>query len=103
MHICGDTTKLLPGLATLGLDIIDIDWQVDIVKARKILGSNVTIAGNLDPVEDILRSTPDKIREGFRRIYNEIGNPYFVNGGCEIPRGTPVENLRALCEPIEAK
>lgn len=103
MHICGDTTPLLPGLSTLGLDIIDIDWQVDVVEARKILGPKVTIAGNLDPVEDILRSTPDKIREGFRRIYNEIGNPYFVNGGCEIPRGTPVDNLRALCEPIEAK
>jgi MtaA/CmuA family methyltransferase len=103
MHICGDTTKLLPGLTSLGLDVIDIDWQVDIIDARKILGPNVTIAGNLDPVEDILRSTPDKIHEGFKRIYDQIGNPYFVNGGCEIPRGTPVENLIALCEPIEAK
>lgn len=102
MHICGDITKLLPGLATLGLDIIDIDWQVDIVKARKILGPKATIAGNLDPVEDILRSTPEQIHEGFKRIYNEIGSPYFVNAGCEIPSGTPVENLRALCEPIEA-
>lgn len=103
MHICGDVTPLLAGLATLGLDIIDIDWQVDIIEARKILGSKVTIAGNLDPVENILRSTPEKIHERFRQIYNEIGNPYFVNGGCEIPRGTPVENLRALCEPIKAK
>lgn len=103
MHICGDTTLLLPGLATLELDIIDVDWQVDLIKARKILGSKTVIAGNLDPVENILRSTPDKIHEGFKQIYNEIGNPYFVTGGCEIPRGTPIENLRALCKPIEAK
>ena len=103
LHICGDTTVILPGIATLGVDIIDCDWQVDIVKARKILGDKIVIAGNLDPVEDILRSTPEKIREGFRKIYNEIGNPYFVNGGCEIPRGTPLENLKAVCEPIEAK
>jgi len=102
IHICGDTTKLLPPLATIGLDIIDIDWQVDMVRARKILGPKVTIAGNLDPVEDILRSTPEKIHERFKQIYNQVGNPYFVNAGCEIPRGTPAENLRAVCEPIEA-
>ena len=103
LHICGDINPLLPSIATLGVDIIDCDWQIDIVKARKILGPKVTIAGNLDPVEDILRSTPDKIHKGFKRIYNEIGNPYFVKGGCEIPRDTPPENLRAVCEPIEAK
>jgi uroporphyrinogen-III decarboxylase len=26
-----------------------------------------------------------------------------VNAGCEIPAETPPENLRAVCEPIEAK
>jgi len=31
-----------------------------------------------------------------------VGNPYFVNAGCEIPAGTPVENLKALCKPIPA-
>ena len=103
LHICGDITPLLPGIATLGVDIIDCDWQVDVIKARKILGYKTVIAGNLDPVEDILRSAPDKIHAGFKQIYNEIGNPYFVNGGCEIPRGTPPENLRAVCEPIGAK
>jgi uroporphyrinogen-III decarboxylase len=26
----------------------------------------------------------------------------MVNAGCEIPPGTPEENVRAICEPIEA-
>jgi uroporphyrinogen-III decarboxylase len=24
----------------------------------------------------------------------------IVNAGCEIPSGTPLENLKALCEPL---
>jgi uroporphyrinogen decarboxylase len=34
-----------------------------------------------------------------QRAYESAGNPYMVNAGCEIPSGTPPENLRALCEP----
>lgn len=101
MHICGDITPLLPGLSTLGLDIIDIDWQVDILNARNLLSKQVALGGNLNPVEDVMRSNPAKIREDLINIYDKIDNPFFVNAGCEIPRGTPVENLRALCDPIE--
>ena len=102
LHICGDINHLMPLISDLDVDIVDCDWQVDINNTRKLLGPKVTIAGNLDPVNKILRSTPEKIRQGFLDIYNEIGNPYFVNAGCEIPPGTPVENLKAMCEPIEA-
>lgn len=102
LHICGDINHLMPFIADLGIDIIDCDWQVDIINARKILGSKVTIAGNLDPVNDVMRSAPEKIHQSFKDIYNKIGNPYFVNAGCEIPPGTPIENFKALCQPIEA-
>jgi uroporphyrinogen decarboxylase len=34
------------------------------------------------------------------RTYAEVGNPYMVNAGCEIPPGTPPANLKALCEPV---
>ncbi len=102
LHICGDTNHLLPFIAELGIDIIDCDWQVDMKKAREILGTKVALAGNLDPVESVMRSTPKKIRQDLKAVYEEVGNPWFVNAGCEVPLDTPVENLRALCEPIEA-
>jgi uroporphyrinogen-III decarboxylase len=34
----------------LNLDIIDLDWMVDLVQAREILGENVVIKGNINPV-----------------------------------------------------
>jgi MtaA/CmuA family methyltransferase len=100
MHICGNITHLLPGLASLRLDVIDVDHMVSLAKVRECLGPYVALGGNLDPVEDILRGTPDSIRAKLERCYQEVGNPFIVNAGCEIPSATKLENLNALCEPL---
>jgi len=100
LHICGNTTHLLDGIATLSLDVLDVDHMVDMALVRRKVGSRVALAGNLDPVSGVLRGTPAAIRERIQRDYALIGNPFLVNAGCEIPPGTPVENLRALCEPL---
>ena len=100
MHICGNTSHLLSGLATLGLDVIDVDHMVPIGQVREILGKKVAIGGNLDPVADVYRGTPEAIRSKLEGCYSEAGNPFIVNAGCEIPSGTPVENLKALCAPL---
>jgi MtaA/CmuA family methyltransferase len=99
LHICGNTTHLLPGMASLGVDIVDVDHMVSLAQVREILGPAVTITGNLDPVAMVRFGTPDRIRDAVQRAYEGAGNPYMVNAGCEIPSGTPPENLRALCEP----
>ena len=41
-----------------------------------------------------------EIAAAIRRTYEMVGNPYLVNAGCEIPSGTPRENLLALCSPM---
>ncbi len=99
LHICGNTSHLLPGIASLRPDIIDVDHMVSLAAVRDTLGSAVAITGNLDPVADIRNGTPERIREAVLRAYETVGNPYMVNAGCEIPPGTPHGNLRALCEP----
>ena len=100
MHICGNITHLLPGLATLELDVVDVDHMVSLGKVRETLGRRLALGANLNPVADVLRGNPDSIREKLEGCYREAGNPFIVNAGCEIPRGTPHENLKALCEPL---
>ena len=100
LHICGDITHLLPFIKDLNVEILDVDHLVDIVAAREAVGTRMVLAGNLDPVADLLRGTPEIIRQKTREIYERIGNPMIVTAGCEIPRDTPHENLEALCEPI---
>jgi len=100
LHICGNITHLLPGIADLGVDVLDVDHLVDLTTVRAAVGSRVVIAGNMDPVSMVKNGTPDAIRAAVHKAYEQAGNPYLVNAGCEIPSATPEENLRALCEPV---
>ena len=100
LHICGNITHLLPGIATLGLDVLDVDHMVDLADVRAAVGPRVALGGNLDPVQAVLRSSPEAIRKDLLACYERAGNPFLVNAGCEIPHGTPVENLEALCSPV---
>jgi len=100
LHICGDISPILSGVAELGVDILDVDHMVDLVAVREAVGSAVVIAGNVDPVSCVRQGTPSGIRDAIKRCYEAVGNPFMVNAGCEIPAGTPVENVRAFCEPI---
>ncbi|MCX7045214.1 MAG: uroporphyrinogen decarboxylase family protein [Candidatus Sumerlaeota bacterium] len=100
MHICGNITHLLPGLADIRPEILDVDWMVDLERVRKAMGAGIVLAGNIDPAAAVRFSTPDKIRAAIRDCRRRAGNPFMVNAGCEIPAGTPYENLKALCEPV---
>jgi MtaA/CmuA family methyltransferase len=100
LHICGNIRHLLPGIATLGLEVIDIDHLVGLAEARRALGPRIVLAGNLDPVAGVMRGSPEAIAAAVRRCHAEAGDPFMVNAGCEIPAATPPANLRALCRPI---
>jgi len=99
LHICGNITHLLPGISTLPINILDVDHMVDMKTVRTVLGPGVALAGNIDPLR-ILRGNPQEIRKHVHQTYADVGPPFFVNAGCEVPPGTPRVNLRALCEPI---
>lgn len=100
LHICGDTTHLLPWFRKLGCDIIDLDWQVDLKHAREVLGPAQALVTNLDPVAAVMESDPLTIHSRLKTLYAEAGNPLMIGAGCEIPPATPDANLKALCEPV---
>jgi len=100
LHICGDTTHLLPYFARLPVDIVDLDWQVDMAVARSILGRHKVLVANLDPANAVKRGAPASIKKALRQLYAAVGNPFMAGAGCEIPPGTPPANLQALCSPI---
>ena len=100
MHICGDITHLLPAMAQLPVDVLDVDSMVDLSYARATMPAQVALGCNVDPVAVVMRGTPGSIRQAIEALYRTVGNPLLVNAGCEIPPGTPHENLRALCNPV---
>jgi uroporphyrinogen decarboxylase len=100
LHICGRTTHLLDLMVESGADIIDVDWMVPFDKASQVFKDRISICGNFDPVVVMMQGTPDDVRRATKRCI-ELGGPrMFSAGGCEIPDGTPHENLRAQNEML---
>ena len=95
LHICGNTTHLLNDMAQSGADIIDLDWMVDMAEAATKIGDRVALCGNFDPVAVMLHGTPEKVYQATLACLEAAGPRGFSAAGCEIPDGTPHENLRA--------
>ena len=101
LHICGDTTRLLPLMAQSGAEIVDLDWMVDLNAATACFGDGgPAICGNFDPVAVMLRGNPALVREAVVRCVRDGGRRSFNAAGCEIPDGTPQENLLAQVDAL---
>ena len=98
LHICGNTRKILDGLGKLGCDIVDLDSLAPIREARLKMGASQVLLGNLNPVAVLRNGAPSGVTAATAECHCEAGPRFIVGAGCEVPRDTPPENLRALCE-----
>jgi MtaA/CmuA family methyltransferase len=96
LHICGDTTHILESLRDLHADITDLDWQVDLDHARKILGNDIVIGGNINPVL-VQDKSEEEVYALSRQLVEKYKNQkYLLAAGCEITVLTPHPNLMAM-------
>lgn len=99
LHICGNITHLLPDLSKTDVDILDIDWMVDMTEAYKYMGDDVMLCGNMDPVSIVMNGNSDSIISNYESLKNKIPRKnWILMAGCEIPRDTPSENISLLRE-----
>lgn len=99
LHICGNTSRLIADMAHSGAEILDIDWMVDMRAASDAAGNRI-LCGNLDPVAVFLQGTPQMVREGIQANARAVAPRWISMAGCEIPDGTPRENLIAQAETL---
>ena len=105
LHICGDTRKILPLMAKTGADILEIDAKVDLSDARKLIGSGLTLMGNLEPTTVLFQGNPELVRKESAyclESLNGLHGGFILGSGCEVVPGTPAENLKAMVEASRA-
>ena len=98
LHICGKTRKLYRGMAATGAAMIDLDSMAPMAEARAEMGPEPVLAGNLDPVRVMRDGTPEAIESALADCHRAAGSRYIVAAGCEIPAGTPEENVCAMAD-----
>jgi uroporphyrinogen decarboxylase len=99
-HICERNIRhVLPRLADLGIQVLY--FAADISEVKKAVGGRVCLMGNLNPIELILRGTPEQVRAEGRRCMEmgrRDGGAYLLApSGAFIP-GTPAANIQAITE-----
>lgn len=104
MHICGNSLPIIEQMALAGSDIIDLDQNVSIIDAKTAADNRATFRGNLDPVNVMLKGSPDQVFEA-ARICIEKGKPggrFILSPGCTVDYHTPPDNIRMLQKAVEA-
>lgn len=104
LHICGDTTAILPAMISTGADIIDIDHLVNSMSDFKtLLAPGQVFCGKADPVKIIQDGTPELIRNIVNEDLIKSGGRCIISAGCEITPGTGNSNMRAFRETASLK
>ncbi|HAM70493.1 MAG TPA: uroporphyrinogen decarboxylase [Verrucomicrobiales bacterium] len=96
LHICGNTRFALAGMGRLGAEIVDLDHPAPLAEGRERMGPGQLLLGNLNPVTALLHGTPGQVIRGVEECHRAAGARFIVGAGCEVPRGTPLENVVAM-------
>jgi MtaA/CmuA family methyltransferase len=102
LHICGNTRRILAGMGRLNCEIVDLDSLAPLNEARQQMGAGQVLLGNINPVSVMRNGNPETVTNAIAECHRHSGARYIVGAGCEVPRDTPPENLRALCEYARA-
>ncbi|MCE5346544.1 MAG: uroporphyrinogen decarboxylase family protein [Bacteroidales bacterium] len=95
LHICGNTTAILPDMIKTGADIVDIDHLVNSMgDFISLFSAKQVPSGNSDPVSIIRDGNRETIEESVLRCFKVTNGRGIVSAGCEIPPDTSPENFR---------
>lgn len=97
LHICGNTMDRLESLAQTGVDCLSLDEAVDFEKARKRLGANFCLMGNISTTL-MAMGKPEEVEGKTREVIEKAGKGgcLLVSGGCLLPEICPPENIKAM-------
>ena len=102
LHMCGNTTAILPYSRTCGAKIIDIDHAVDYAEALEIVDGACLLNGCIDPVADVYACDAAHVRAAMHACAEKAnGRRGLFMPGCELPTDTPIENILAIAEALQ--
>jgi len=90
----------LERIAATGCDAVGLDWTIDIDEARRRIGDQVALQGNMDP--NILYASPERVRQEVARIVEKFGRGtgHVFNLGHGIHPGIDPGNVRELVDAV---
>ncbi len=99
MHICGKTRPVWENIKKMNLSGFSVDNCEDLSEAKRVFGESMMIIGNVPPVDVMKEGSIDDVINACRECIEKAGDSkcgYQLSTGCQIPIGTPRENVEAF-------
>lgn len=97
IHICGDTTDIIGDMGRTGAKILEVDWKLDMGKARSLVDTDIVLMGNIDPSDPMYLGTPETVLKQVKEnIRKTKGQGFIISSGCALGANTKPENMEAL-------
>ncbi|MEO0079078.1 MAG: uroporphyrinogen decarboxylase family protein [candidate division WOR-3 bacterium] len=96
LHICGDSSAILPMMRETGADVLSID-EMDMNLVRKRLGPKTVVMGNVS-TSLLLEGTPEQVRTAAHECLKRGLPSLVLSSACDVPVDAPSENVRALVQ-----
>jgi [methyl-Co(III) methanol-specific corrinoid protein]:coenzyme M methyltransferase len=94
LHICGDATDILDGMADSGFEGLSIEERTDLSYAKSIVGDRACLIGNVSPAATLLSKSAEMIKKEAKQcIEDGVG---ILAPGCGIAPRTPASNIKAF-------
>lgn len=97
LHICGNIKDRITLVPHMSVDLLSVDYKVDLKQAQQALAGKTAIAGNVNPmllkdgpVEAIIQAANQCIRQA------GWGVNFILMPGCDIPPSVPLANVVAF-------
>lgn len=80
---------------------VQLDGASDIFRARKILGTQTSLLGDV-PALMLWQAEPPEVEAYCRKLIEEVGKEgaYTMGAGCEIPYNARMENVRTMIQSV---
>jgi MtaA/CmuA family methyltransferase len=102
LHICGNATPILADMALSGADVLELDHQVDMAAACRVVPAEIALWGNLDPVGVLARGSVQDVCNATDRVLQTVAaaerRRFVLSSGCAMAVDTPAANLAAMLD-----
>lgn len=100
LHICGNTTKLIPNMVQTGCDGLSLDYDVKFKEVKDEIPNDVFMIGNINPVATIAYGSTKLVEREVKQLLADMeGRERFIlSSGCDIPADANLNNIQLMID-----
>ncbi|MFQ5407698.1 MAG: uroporphyrinogen decarboxylase family protein [Anaerolineales bacterium] len=96
LSVCGDTNRAMPLLAAAGANALSVDQTNDLARSREVLGPEVVLLGNIDPIGALAHGTGAAVRSAVEQAISAGVDAVWP--ACDLWPLVPAENMIAMID-----